>query len=98
MLIFITVLAYHLVQTLRSQLKIQGMHNSWQTLRKKMENQQRVTATFKCENGDVLNLRKTTQAEPEQVEIYSALRLDILPGSIQKTIVKKSKQPNSKIK
>jgi len=96
--IFITVLAYHLVQTLRSQLKTQGIHDSWQTLRKKMENQQRVTATFNCENGDVLHLRKTTQPEPEQVEIYSALGLDILPGSIQKTIVKKSKQPNSKIK
>ena len=90
--IFITVLAYHLVQTLRSQLKTQGIHDSWQTLRKKMENQQRVTATFICEGGGMLHLRKTTQPEPGQVAIYTALGLDMLPGSIQKTVVKKNKQ------
>lgn len=89
--IFITVLAYHLVQTLRSQLKTQGIHDSWQTLRKKMENQQRVTATFSCEGGDTLHLRKTTQPEPEQVEVYNALGLDMLPGRVQKTVVKKDK-------
>ena len=94
--IFITVLAYHLVQTLRSQLKTQGIHDSWQTLRKKMENQQRVTATFNCEGGDILHLRKTTQPEPEQVEIYTALGLDMLPGNIQKTVVKKTRNNPSK--
>ena len=92
--LFITLLAYHLVQTLRLPLKTQGIQDSWQTLRKKMENQQRVTATFNCEGGDTLHLRKATQAEPEQVEIYNALGLDMSPGGIQKTVVSKAKTTN----
>ena len=44
--IFITLLAYHVVQTLRTQLKAQNIHDSWQTLRAKMENQQRVTVVM----------------------------------------------------
>jgi len=89
--IFITLLAYHLVQTLRLQLKSQGINDSWQTLRCKMENQQRVTATFSCEAGRVLHLRKATQAEPEQKEIYDALGLATQPGGTQKTISKNKK-------
>jgi transposase len=86
--IFITLLAYHLVQTLRLTLKSQGIPDSWQTVRTKMENQQRVTATFNCEDGEALHVRKSTQPEPEQIEIYQALGLDSLPGGIQKTVVK----------
>jgi len=89
--IFITLLAYHLVQTLRLQLKSQGIHDSWQTLRCKMENQQRVTATFSCEDGRTLHLRKATRAEPEQKEIYDALGLATQPGGMQKTISKNEK-------
>ena len=90
--IFITLLAYHLVQTLRLQLKSQGNHDSWQTLRCKMENQQRVTATFNCEDGRTLHLRKATRAEPEQKEIYDALGLTTQPGCTQKTITKIKKE------
>ncbi|MES9903150.1 MAG: hypothetical protein ABW168_10810 [Sedimenticola sp.] len=56
-----------------------------------MGNQQRVTATFNCEGAETLHLRKATQAEPEQVEIYHALGLDMQPGGTQKTVVKKAK-------
>jgi len=89
--IFITLLAYHLVQTLRQQLKSHGIHDSWQTLRCKMENQQRVTASFSCEEGSVLHIRKATRAEPEQKEIYDALGLASQPGATQKTIAKNKK-------
>ncbi len=41
--IFITLIAYHLVQTLRVQLKSQECHDSWQTIRRKVENQQRLS-------------------------------------------------------
>ncbi len=89
--IFITLIAYHLVQTLRLQLKSHGIHDSWQTLRCKMENQQRITATFSCEDGSVLHIRKATRAEPEQKEIYDALGLATQPGSTQKTIARNKK-------
>lgn len=51
--IFITLLAYHAVQTLRA----------------KMENQQRVTVVMKRADGKTIHLRKATRAEPHQETI-----------------------------
>ncbi|HFD88041.1 MAG TPA: transposase, partial [Gammaproteobacteria bacterium] len=85
--IFITLLAYHLVHTLRSQLKTQGINDSWQTLRRKMENQQRITVTVTREDGKTLHLRKATRAEPHQKEIYDALDVSAQPGQVQRTLV-----------
>ena len=85
--IFITLIAYHLVQTLRYQLKAEGIHDSWQTLRRTMENQQRVTVILKRQDGKTIHLRKATQAEPQQAIIYNKLGISTLPGGIQKTLV-----------
>lgn len=85
--LFITLIAYHLVQTLRCQLKAKGIHDSWQTLRAKMENQQRVTVVLQREDGKTIHLRKTTRAEPHQKNIYDALGISVQPGPAQKTIV-----------
>ncbi len=85
--IFITLLAYHLVHTLRLQLKAADIHDSWQTLRAKMENQQRVTALFRDNRGKTVHLRKATRAEPEQKRIYDALGLTAQPGGSRKTWV-----------
>ena len=85
--IFIPLIAYHPVQTLRSQLKAQGIHDSWQTLRTKMENQQRVTVMLRREDGKTIHLRKATRAEPHQKEIYDALGISPQPGQTQKTLV-----------
>jgi hypothetical protein len=75
------------VQTLRVQLKEQGIHDSWQTLRAKMENQQRVTIVLKAEAGVTYHVRKSTRAEPCQKDIYDALNIPAQPGAIQKTRV-----------
>jgi transposase len=83
--IFITLIAYHLVQTLRTQLKQQGITDSWQTIRRKMENQQRITVSLKQEDGVTLHIRKATRAEPLQKEIYQALNISTQPGTIQHT-------------
>jgi transposase len=85
--IFITLLAYHVVQTLRTQLKAQDIHDSWQTLRAKMENQQRITVAMKRADGKTIHLRKATRAEPHQETIYQALGISMKPGSVQKTVV-----------
>ena len=82
--IFITLIAYHLVHTLRLQLKAKGIHDSWQTLRHKMENQQRVTVTLQCEDGRTVHLRKATHAEPEQKQIYDALGITSQAGRSQR--------------
>jgi transposase len=85
--IFITLMAYHLVQTLRYQLKAESINDSWQTIRRKMENQQRVTVILQREDGKTIHLRKATKAEPQQSAIYKALGISACPGGIQKTAV-----------
>lgn len=85
--IFITLMAYHLVQTLRYQLKSKGIHDSWQTIRRTMENQQRVTVILKRQDGKTIHLRKATRAEPQQALIYHKLGISTQPGGIQKTLM-----------
>lgn len=85
--IFITLMAYHLVQTLRCQLKAKGVHDSWQTIRRKMENQQRITVILQREDGKIIHLRKATRAEPQQSTIYKMLEISTQPGGIKRTLV-----------
>lgn len=85
--IFITLIAYHLVQTLRYRLKSEGVHDSWQSIRRAMENQQRVTVILKRQDGKTIHLRKATQAEPQQAIIYNKLGISAQPGGNHKTLV-----------
>jgi transposase len=85
--IFITLIAYHLVQTLRVQLKSQGCHDSWQTIRRTMENQQRITVVLRREDGKTIHLRKATKADPQQSILYKILGISAQPGGIKKTRV-----------
>ncbi len=85
--LFITVIAYLLVQTIRRHLGDKGDRAGWSSLRSILEGQQRVTAIFIGEDGRTLHGRKASRAEPRQRKIYDALGLDPAPGSIKKMIV-----------
>jgi transposase len=87
--LFITVLAYQLVQLIRLRLKESdsNANGSWRTLREIMRAQCRVTASFRRADGKALHIRKATRAEPEQMAIYRALKVNPAPGGISKTIV-----------
>ena len=68
--LFITVIAYQLVQVIRRRLAGEGMNMSWATVRSIQAGQQRVTANFRRKDGRCLHVRKATQAEGPQREIY----------------------------
>lgn len=85
--LFITVLAYQCVQLLRRQIKTAGINDSWTGLRRTLEIQQRVTASFQQRDGRSLNVRKSTRAEPDLMKIYSALGINPAPGGTKKLIV-----------
>ena len=89
--LFITLLAYHLVHTLRYQLKQQGIHLSWDSIRSIMSTQQRITITLPTDANKMIHLRTTTKAEVRQKQIYDAL--NIKPDLIgkYKTIIDKKK-------
>ena len=85
--LFITVIAYQLVQVIRTRLRQAGEHASWTTLRRILEAQQRITATFRRADGRTLHVRKATRAEPPQQAIYDALGIGSTPGGTRKTLV-----------
>ena len=85
--LFITVLAYQLVQTIRRKLELAGDPVSWTRLREILSVQQRITATFQQRDGRTLHVRKATVPEPALRRIYNALALNASPGGIQKLTV-----------
>ncbi len=93
--LFITLLAYHLVHTLRHQLKRQGIHLSWDSIRTLMSTQQRVTLVLPTDAQTLIYLRTTTRPEVQQQQIYTALGIKPDPLGKRKTIIecKKSVVP-----
>jgi transposase len=85
--LFITVLAYQLVQTIRRKLELAGDPVSWTRLREILCVQQRVTATFRQRDGRTLHVRKATTAEPALRRIYELLGIGVSPGGVQKLTV-----------
>ena len=85
--LFISVLAYHFVHTLRLQLKAQGNNDSWETLRETMATQQRITATLQRRDGRAVHVRKASRPEPRQHKINEMLGLSPNPGGTHRVLV-----------
>jgi len=85
--IFITVIAYHLMHTIRYELRQRGVRFCWTTIRRQLSTQVRTTTTMKREDNKVIRIRKSSKAEPEHEVIYDALNLSHRPGRIEKTIL-----------
>ena len=74
--LFITVLAYQMVQLIRHQLRQKtDLHHSWTTLRYLLGTQVRTTRVFPCQDGSVLHSRLTDTPNPTQAKILQALEL-----------------------
>lgn len=85
--LWITVLAYHLIQNCLYQLGKQGINHHWKTIRAIMGGRIRVTTQAKTKEATTLYHRSTTKAEGEQVKIYQALGLSSQILKAQKTIL-----------
>lgn len=85
--LFITVLAYQFVQIIRRHLSAKNICQRWQSLRETLSSQCRVTTTFRRSDGHTLHVRKSTRAEYQQITIYQALEVDMIPGRVKKMVV-----------
>lgn len=85
--LFITVLAYHVLQTIRMKLKSNGISHSWSTIRSMLSTHHRVTTSMRRSDGKMLYIRKTAKPEDCHVKIYDALNLAHRPGKISKVIL-----------
>jgi len=85
--LFITVIAYHIMQTIRYALKSKGISESWSTIREALSTHVRATTTMKRKDGRVIHIRKSARPEPFHEKIYDALHLPHRPGKTVKTIM-----------
>lgn len=85
--LFISVLAYHFVHSLRLQLKAHDIHDSWATLRQTLATQQRVTATLQRRDGRTVHVRKATRPEPLHQKLNKILGLSPNPGGTHRVLV-----------
>ena len=85
--LWITILAYHLIQNCLYQLHKKELNHQWKTIRKIMMSRVRVTMQAKTEEGKTLYHRSSTKAEEKQKEIYKALGISPQILKAQKTIL-----------
>jgi transposase len=85
--IFITLLAYHLLHTIRFKLRQRGVRFCWTTIRKHLSTQVRVSTTMRRKDGKMIHIRKSSKAEPSHQSIYDTLNLPHQPGRTVKTIL-----------
>lgn len=78
--LFITILAYTIIHTIRYRLKSKGINYSWDSIRKIIRPQVRITTSMKCEDGRVLYLRKSSILNEKQKEIYDILGIKYKAG------------------
>ena len=84
--LFISVLAYHFVHTLRLQLKAQGINDSWNTLRQTLDIQRRATVTMQRRDGRAVHVRKASRPQPRHQTLNTILKLDPNPGGTHRTL------------
>jgi hypothetical protein len=85
--LFISVLAYHFVHMLRTQLKNQGIDDSWATLRETLFAQRRVTVTLTRRDGRTVHVRKASRPEPRHQTINDILGHAPNPGATHRTLI-----------
>lgn len=85
--LWITIMAYHLIQHCLYQLKQRGIQYEWRTVRKIIRTRVRVTTQAKMKDGKTLYLRSSTKVEGEQRELYKALGISSQILTTHKTIL-----------
>ena len=85
--LWITILAYYLIQDIAYRLKEKEIKDSWKTIRTQMSTRMRVTTQMQTEEGKMLHVRTTTKPENLHQRIYNALGLSSEILTSHKTIL-----------
>ncbi len=70
--ILISVLAYHILHTIRYQLMKHSINDNWQTITSKLSTHYRITNSLQRKDNTPIHIRKSTRANPVQLAIYNA--------------------------
>lgn len=91
--IFITLLAYHLLHSIRTCLKEQGITMSWRQIRDRMSTHCRVTNRMHTKEGHTLFIRTCTEPEEFHKTIYDTLNIKRVPCKTKRYTVKICSDP-----
>jgi len=73
--LWITILAYYLIQDISYRLRKNGIKEQWQGIRTSMCSRIRVTSQFQTEDNQTVYIRATTEPEWHHEQIYTALNV-----------------------
>ena len=73
--LWITILAYTLIQDILYRLRIKGITHSWDTIRIQLNSRICVSMRAKTETAGIIHLRTITEAEQFHLQIYEAMGL-----------------------
>lgn len=85
--LWLTILAYTLIQDILYRLRLKGITHSWETIRTQLSSRVRVSMRAKTDAESVVHLRTTTEAEQSHLQIYEALGLSSEILRSKKTIL-----------
>jgi hypothetical protein len=83
--------AYWVVNTIRHQLKKEGIHSGWREIVRTMNTQKAVTTLTQNEQEEVIMIRRCSEPNPQVRKIYNALKYKYAPFKKKKSVVHKSK-------
>jgi len=85
--IYLGIVAYMVVVTIRHQLKASGIHHDWQNIVRIMNTQKMVVSTVKDSNDQLLMIKKCSKPQPKVLELYQALNLRQIPFRMKKYVL-----------
>jgi len=83
---FITILAYHLLNSIRVRLESAGIKMRWKDIRTFLSTHVLVTTSLTTEGKKRINIRQCSDPEPFHREIYRALGIRITPLNMKRII------------
>lgn len=88
------LLAYWVVNTIRYQLKKEGIHSGWREIVRVMNTQKAVTTLAQNVNEDVILIRRCSEPNQNVRKLYDALKYKYAPFVKKKSVVHKTELEN----
>jgi hypothetical protein len=88
------LLAYWLVNTVRHQLKQEGVHSGWREIVRTMNTQKAVTTLAQNNHEEVIMIRRCSEPNQPVRKLYDALKYKYEPFVKRKSVVHKSELEN----
>ena len=85
--LFLGLIAYQLVATIRYQLKQKGVHYDWRNIVRIMNTQKEVISSMRCKSGKIIMIKKCSSPTVQAKQIYDALDYKYSPYFMKKSVV-----------